>query len=298
MRMQKTVLISLAVHVLIGWLVTIEVKNPFSSKLQQKSFTVFEYVNIGNKSQAPIISDVPAHVSKSASKSNEEHSTLKSQPEENSISTNKDSGNQSHVDEKKKDNTKNEIAIKDKKKEPSKKKKKSDSKKSIDPSQKKSESKKSGKALVNLRKNKKSGDKVDPKSAKSSFDSLLDDAVAKSNADNAGVNAEIVGNVLTATQVDIIKQTISKCWHFPVTLKNAEDLIVDIRMKLAPDGTVQSAEVLDKARMNNDSDFRIAAENAHRAVLDPNCNPLPLPTDKYDEWKELELRFNPKDMLD
>ena len=48
----------------------------------------------------------------------------------------------------------------------------------------------------------------------------------------------------------------------------------------------------------SDPDFRIAAENAHRAVLDPKCNPLPLPKEKFDEWKDLELSFNPKDMFE
>jgi len=47
----------------------------------------------------------------------------------------------------------------------------------------------------------------------------------------------------------------------------------------------------------SDPDFRTAAENAYRAVLDPNCNPLPLPKERYDEWKDLELSFNPKEMF-
>ena len=50
--------------------------------------------------------------------------------------------------------------------------------------------------------------------------------------------------------------------------------------------------------MTFDPDFRIAAENAHGAVLDPKCNPLPLPKEKFDEWKDLELTFNPKDMFE
>jgi hypothetical protein len=49
--------------------------------------------------------------------------------------------------------------------------------------------------------------------------------------------------------------------------------------------------------MNNDPYFNIAAESARRAVLDPRCNPLPLPKDKYDKWKSMTMSFNPKDMF-
>ena len=68
-------------------------------------------------------------------------------------------------------------------------------------------------------------------------------------------------------------------------------------MELDPNGNVTKAEIVDSNRMASDPDFRTAAENAYRAVLDPNCNPLPLPKERYDEWKDLELSFNPKEMF-
>jgi hypothetical protein len=32
-------------------------------------------------------------------------------------------------------------------------------------------------------------------------------------------------------------------------------------------------------------------------VLNPQCSPLKLPPEKFDQWKTLELTFNPKDLL-
>ena len=140
---------------------------------------------------------------------------------------------------------------------------------------------------------------MDPNAAKKSFNSVLDSALADGDNENSGAKAEQVGETLTATQIDLIRQTIRKCWHFPAGLKNAEDLVVDIKMELDPEGNVTKAKIIDNGdRMSSDSNFRIAAENAHRAVLDPECSPLPLPKDKYDEWKELELSFNPKEMFE
>ena len=121
--------------------------------------------------------------------------------------------------------------------------------------------------------------------------------MADGDNENTGANAESLGDTLTATQIDQIRNTVRKCWHFPAGLKDAETLVVDIKMELDRNGYVKRAEVVDKNRMRRDSGYRIAAENAQRAVLDPSCNPLPLPKEKYKEWKDLELSFNPKDML-
>jgi membrane protein involved in colicin uptake len=121
--------------------------------------------------------------------------------------------------------------------------------------------------------------------------------MADGDHENAGLNAEEVGEALTATQIDLIRQTIRKCWHFPAGLKNAEDLVVDIEMELSPDGKITKATVVDKQRMDRDPDFKIAAESAVRAVMDDECNKIPLPKEKYNEWKDITLSFNPKDML-
>ena len=63
------------------------------------------------------------------------------------------------------------------------------------------------------------------------------------------------------------------------------------------DASVRNAQVVDQARMMTDPFFRAAAESAMRAVLNPRCNPLRLPREKFDTWKSFILNFNPKEML-
>jgi hypothetical protein len=82
----------------------------------------------------------------------------------------------------------------------------------------------------------------------------------------------------------------------PNGARGAKDLIVEIDMKIAQDGTVKAADVTEKGRYQSDPVFRSAADSARRAVLDPKCNPLPLSPEKYDQWKNLTMSFNPKDM--
>lgn len=278
--MNFPLILSLIIHVLFVIVGTVSIKNPFSSKLQDKGFAVFEYKEIGSKSKAPILSKDEGHASKTKSKKKDTDATP---------TVKKTTENEAKKEEQKV----KEVSPKDNKND--EKPKKKDKKEKT--SDKKIEPKKADKAVVNLKRNKKSSTKANPNAQKKAFDSVLNDAVATEDNENEGVKAEELGLVLTATQIDLIRQTIRKCWHFPAGLKNAEELAVDIKMELSKDGSVKKAEIVDKSRLNSDPDFRIAAENAYRAVLDPKCSPLPLPPDKYEEWKDLELTFNPKDMF-
>ena len=102
---------------------------------------------------------------------------------------------------------------------------------------------------------------------------------------------------LSVGELDAIRDQIADCWNIPAGAKGAEDLIVDIFVRMNPDGTVRAAEVTDKSRMRVDPFFRTAAESAIRALRNPRCSPLRLPLDKYDLWKTFTIGFNPRDML-
>jgi hypothetical protein len=289
----------------------------FSSKIKDSGYVVFDFVEIGQKSKAPIISETEGSASKTKASNFEDerlNTTTKSSGKDKAVEDDKNEPKESKKDpvpdkpikrpEKKEDEK--AVALKEntlnKPKKPAKPAAKPDAKKKMIPASKTKKTEKAektgdkghDKAVVNLGRNKSV---VDKRSAKKSFDSALDSAIANSDNDNSGIKAEEVGETLTATQIDLIRQTIRKCWHFPSGLKNAEDLVVDIKMELDQEGNVKKAEIVDRKRMLTDSNYRIAAENAYRAVLDPDCNPLPLPKDKYEEWKNLELSFNPKDMF-
>lgn len=287
MNNKTPLIISIIIHIIVISLSYTNFNNLFRSKMKSSNYAVFDFVQIGEKSKAPILSDVEGKLSKTKAKTSEKETVNQStQPTEASKEKSKKDEMKSEAKNKKDDKA---ISLKNKKKEKAKPEKKK--------SKAAQSSKSNEKAIVNLRKN-KSKKNTDPKAAKKSFDSLLDGAIANGDNENSGIKAEEVGEVLTATQIDLIRQTIRKCWHFPAGLKNAEDLIVDIEMELDQDGNVTKAKIVDTSRMNTDPDYRTAAENAYRAVLDPECNPLPLPKEKYEEWKNLELSFNPKEMFE
>ena len=105
-----------------------------------------------------------------------------------------------------------------------------------------------------------------------------------------------LGSQLTASEMDLVRSQIEKCWNVPAGARDAKDLIIDIRATVAADGTVTRADIVDTGRANSDPLFRSAAESARRAFFNPLCTPLKLPAEKYATWKDMTVTFNPKDL--
>ena len=103
---------------------------------------------------------------------------------------------------------------------------------------------------------------------------------------------------LTLSEEDALKAQIFGCWSIPLGLPYNENLLVRIKLKLKPDGTVVKSEILDHARMNKPGQgfYKVLAESALRAVK--LCQPLRVPTTGYERWKELQLNFDAREMLE
>jgi len=106
-----------------------------------------------------------------------------------------------------------------------------------------------------------------------------------------------VANSLTISEIDLLKQQLYGCWTVPAGAKGAKDMEVKVRVWVNPDRTVSNARILDTNRMQNAPYFRTVAESALRAVLNPACNSLKLPPDKYEIWKKFIFKFELEWML-
>ena len=102
---------------------------------------------------------------------------------------------------------------------------------------------------------------------------------------------------LTLSEEDALRAQIFGCWSVPLGLPYDEDLLVRIKLRLKKDGTIMNSEILDHQRMNKPGQkfYKVLAESALRAVR--LCQPLKVPPTGYDKWKELQLNFNPTEML-
>lgn len=103
---------------------------------------------------------------------------------------------------------------------------------------------------------------------------------------------------LSMSEKDMIRSQFIPCWTMPAGAKDAHTLAVRVKLKLQADGTVLEATLADdlRSRYQSDSFFRAAADSAIRAAH--KCSPIKnLPPDKYNSWKEMELNFDPSELM-
>ena len=103
---------------------------------------------------------------------------------------------------------------------------------------------------------------------------------------------------LSLSEEDALKAQIFGCWSIPLGLPYNENLLVRIKLKLKPDGSIIKSEILDHARMNKPGQgfYKVLAESALRAIQ--LCQPLRVPTTGYERWKDLQLNFDAREMLE
>ena len=130
--------------------------------------------------------------------------------------------------------------------------------------------------------------------------SKIEDAekIKKNNEITQDKDRNIENTGLTLSEEDALKAQIFGCWSIPLGLPYNEDLLVRIKLKLDPDGSVAKTEILDHARMNKPGQgfYKVLAESALRAVK--LCQPLRVPSTGYERWKDLQLNFDAREMLE
>ena len=124
------------------------------------------------------------------------------------------------------------------------------------------------------------------------------EVIKKNNDITQDQERNIENTKLTLSEEDALKAQIFGCWSIPLGLPYNEDLLVRIKLMLEPDGSVTKTEILDHARMNKPGQgfYKVLAESALRAIK--LCQPLRVPATGYERWKELQLNFDAREMLE
>ena len=95
---------------------------------------------------------------------------------------------------------------------------------------------------------------------------------------------------MTQSEIDALKSQITRCWVIPQGWTSPREVTVSVRFQLKPDGTVAGMpEVVEYPASQYGP---VAGDNAIRAVM--QCGPYALPAEKYDQWKDVQLRFTPQ----
>ncbi|MBI3198059.1 MAG: hypothetical protein HYZ40_11265 [Rhodospirillales bacterium] len=101
--------------------------------------------------------------------------------------------------------------------------------------------------------------------------------------------------VVTASEIEGVRSKIRPCWNFPAGVRDQAGLIVTLVVQMNQDGTPVKADLKEPGRYNNDPTYRAAADAAHRAIMNPRCQPWPLSAEKFNNWRTITFNFDPRD---
>jgi len=112
------------------------------------------------------------------------------------------------------------------------------------------------------------------------------DASSSSDTSLPGDRAQLITD-----EIDLVKLQIEGCWKLPAATDTSVDFRPEFRVGMNRDGTVRSVDLLNQEQLN-DQNFSAAANSAKEALLDPRCQPLKFPAEKYERWQTFTITFD------
>lgn len=98
--------------------------------------------------------------------------------------------------------------------------------------------------------------------------------------------------VVTQSEMRYLQTQMQRCWNPPVGVANAAELNVRVEVRFNQDGALSGIPVV----LNTGGEgFDVASNAAVRAVQ--QCQPYDMPVEKYDNWQQVIVNFDPKFML-
>ncbi|MGX9355293.1 cell envelope biogenesis protein TolA [Roseobacteraceae bacterium S113] len=130
------------------------------------------------------------------------------------------------------------------------------------------------------------------------------DTAAREDAVNAALQEALAGTPepatptgppMTAGEREGLVVAVQECWVVDVG-SQAADVIVTVAMDMNRDGTVAGGVRLVSAEGGDGRAQDVAFQAARRAVLRCQKGGYALPEEKYEQWKQIEITFNPESM--
>ena len=110
-------------------------------------------------------------------------------------------------------------------------------------------------------------------------------------------SSQPIGPPLTQGERDLLRLSVENCWNLGALSSDAQRITVRIGVSLAPNGT----PLRDTIRLlgfegGGDAAAKQAFEVGRRAIIRCGATGFPLPAEKYDQWKDVEMEFKPDAM--
>lgn len=123
-------------------------------------------------------------------------------------------------------------------------------------------------------------------------------AEAKAIADALKIVRQVSANPgppLTSFEKGALVLAVQECWNVPYGVRDAGNLVVVLSVELTPEGELADSPRLLEPAGSPQGLIKQAYEAGSRALF--RCAPYKLPREKYEQWKTLEVVFNPQKMV-
>jgi colicin import membrane protein len=140
--------------------------------------------------------------------------------------------------------------------------------------------------------------KFDPKKVEALLDKRVPQRLAATGDalnNNVGLGAPSgIAARLSQSELDALRARLAQLWNPPAGARNPQELVVQVRMQLKPDGTLAAPpRVLNSGQS---AMFMAARDSAMRAVFRGQPFDM-LKPENYEQWKDIEITFDPRDMI-
>lgn len=123
------------------------------------------------------------------------------------------------------------------------------------------------------------------------------DTTATDTASDTGAQDVPKGPPMTGGEKDALRVAVQSCWNIGSLSSEALRTTVTVRVDVAESGVPDAASIrMTGSEGGSDVAAKMMFEVARRAIIRCGKGGFPLPADKYGQWKDLELVFDPNGM--
>ncbi|HHX89611.1 MAG TPA: hypothetical protein GX700_07520 [Paracoccus sp.] len=105
------------------------------------------------------------------------------------------------------------------------------------------------------------------------------------------------GPSITQADIDGLRLAVEECWNVGILSSDALQVVVTIGFEMSPDAhPIPGSVRLVEAQGGGQAAQMTAFEAGRRAIEECGMNGFGLPSELYDQWRLVEITFNPANM--
>jgi len=100
---------------------------------------------------------------------------------------------------------------------------------------------------------------------------------------------------LSQGEIRGVADKISECWSVDAGMQGLDQMVVELQVVVDDGGVIRS--VRSPRGVPTEPRARALYDMSRRALLDPKCNPLPVPSEKLQAIRTSIFRFSPRGLI-